>query len=233
MLLAGLVAAQVGYPQIPERHRVRATQGVVGLMAAAALASLLERRGRRAGSLLALAAAATGTAAEVVGVRTGRPFGRYHYGSGLGPALRGVPAGVPLAWVMMAPAAWSVAGHLRPAHVPRALVAAGALTAWDVALDPRMAREGYWTWPGGGRYEGVPASNFAGWLLTGAVLFGGWSALDAGGEPDDADLALYVWTWVSEVVANLAFWHRPRVAVAAALAMGSFAVPALGSRLRP
>ena len=46
-------------------------------------------------------------------------------------------------------------------------LAAGALTAWDVFLDPRMVREGYWTWPGGGRYEGVPASNFAGWFVTG------------------------------------------------------------------
>ena len=42
----------------------------------------------------------------------------------------------------------------------RVALAAGALTAWDVFLDPRMAREGYWSWPGGGRYEGIPASNF-------------------------------------------------------------------------
>jgi putative membrane protein len=38
----------------------------------------------------------------------------------------------------------------------RPLAAAGALTAWDVYVDPRMVREGYWAWPQGGRYEGIP-----------------------------------------------------------------------------
>ena len=85
----------------------------------------------------------------------------------LGPRVRGVPVLAAAAWAMMARPAWVVAGRLTRAARPRVACAAGALTAWDVFLDPRMAREGYWTWPGGGRYEGVPASNFAGWFLTG------------------------------------------------------------------
>ncbi len=101
-------------------------------------------------------------------------------------------------------------------------------------LDPRMAREGYWTWPDGGRYEGVPASNFLGWWVTGADVFSLWSLLD--GEPpdagDDEALALYVWTWAGETFANAVLWRRPRVAAAGALAMGAFAVPALWRRWR-
>ena len=58
-------------------------------------------------------------------------------------------------------------------------------------LDPRMAREGYWTWPQGGRYEGIPASNFAGWLVTGAGVFALWALLDATTTPArDGDGAL-------------------------------------------
>ena len=71
------------------------------------------------------------------------------------------------AWAMMARPAWVVAGRISRRTAARVPLAAGALTAWDVFLDPRMARDGYWSWPGGGRYEGVPASNFAGWFATG------------------------------------------------------------------
>jgi uncharacterized membrane protein len=87
----------------------------------------------------------------------------------------------------------------------------------------------------GGAYEDVPASNFAGWLLVGGAIFLVWSLLDGGADagPPAADvpLALYAWSWVGEVVANLAFWRRPRVAAAAGAAMGAFAAPALRARL--
>jgi len=114
------------------------------------------------------------------------------------------------------------------------VLAAGALTAWDVCLDPRMVREGYWTWPGGGRYEDVPASNFLGWFAIGTVVFGAWAVVDGDDDPADGDgaLLLYGWTWIGEVVANLLFWNRPRVAAAGGLAMGAFAAPALAARAR-
>jgi putative membrane protein len=117
-----------------------------------------------------------------------------------------------------------------PATAGRVVLAAGALTAWDVFLDPRMTREGYWSWPGGGRYEGVPASNFAGWFVTGLAVFAAYAAL-ARGEPSDEALAFYAWAWIGEAFANAALWGRPRVAIAGAAAMGAFAVPALVRRL--
>jgi putative membrane protein len=185
---------------------------------------------RRAGDGRALAAAgAVGFAAEVVGVATGRPFGHYRYSSKLGPRVRGVPVLAAAAWAMMARPAWVVAGRLTGRRARRVACAAGALTAWDVFLDPRMAHEGYWEWPGGGRYEGVPASNFAGWFLTGMLVFSAYAVL-ADDEGGDEALALYVWTWVGEAFANAALWDRPRVALAGGIAMGAFAVPALWRR---
>ena len=111
------------------------------------------------------AAGGLGLAAEHLGVRTGRPFGRYAYSDRLGPRVGGVPLLAAAAWTMMARPAWAVAGRISPRRWPRVGLAAGALTAWDVFLDPRMAREGYWTWEDGVRYEGVPATNFDGWLI--------------------------------------------------------------------
>ena len=128
-----------------------------------------------------------------------------------------------------------VAGLIDERPRVRVPLAAGALTAWDVFLDPRMAADGYWSWPGGGRYEGIPATNFLGWWLTGLGVFGVWAALDAGerpGEHDDGALALYTWTWLGELFANAALWDRPRVAAAGGTAMGAFAGPALWRRAR-
>ena len=136
---------------------------------------------------------------------------------------------------MMARPAWVVAGLISRRRGARIALAAGALTAWDVFLDPRMVREGYWTWPGGGRYEGIPASNFLGWLATGAGVFAVWSLVDGDDDPltdGDGALLLYSWTWVGELVANVFIWRRPRVAAAGGAAMGAFAVPALLARRR-
>jgi len=136
---------------------------------------------------------------------------------------------------MMARPSWVIAGTIDRRPAVRVPLAAGALTAWDVFLDPRMARDGYWSWPQGGRYEGIPASNYLGWLGTGGAVFAVWAMLDGDDDPagnGDGALALYVWTWVGEAVANVLFWRRPRVAAAGGLAMGAFALPALLRRLR-
>ena len=218
-MLAALAVAQVLYGR--GGRSPRATQGMVGLMLAASVAEAGRRRVRPLA-----AAGAIGFATELMGVATGRPFGHYAYSDRLGPRIRGVPLLAAAAWAMMARPAWTVAGRLArgPARVP---LAAAALTAWDVYLDPRMVREGYWSWPGGGRYEGVPASNFAGWFATGLGVFAAYAALDAPDDDDGGAVALYVWTWLGEGVANAVVWRRPAVAAAGGLAMGAFAVPAL------
>jgi carotenoid biosynthesis protein len=227
-LLGGLAAAQVAYglrrPAAPA-----ATRAIVALMVGATGAEGVAARGLRRGALPAAAAGAIGFAAELVGVATGRPFGRYSYSDKLGPRVGGVPLLAAGAWAALARPAWVSAGWLTPRPLLRVPAAAAALTAWDVFLDPRMAREGYWRWPAGGRYEGVPASNFAGWLATGTAAFAVVAAPDA---RDDGALALYVWTWASEAFANAALWRRPLTAAAGTLAMGAVAGPALWRRRR-
>ncbi len=236
LALGAQLAAQVVYGR--GSRSPAATRAVVSLMLGT---SALEARAAGDGRALA-AAGAVGFGAELVGVATGRPFGHYSYSERLGPRVRGVPLLAAGAWALMARPAWVVAGYLveprrgaaatlaRRRAVARVVVAAGALAAWDVFLDPRMAREGYWTWPGGGRYEGVPASNFVGWFCTGLAVFAAYAALARGGATDEA-LALYAWAWLGELFANAALWGQPRVALAGGAAMGLFAGPALVRRL--
>ena len=50
------------------------------------------------------------------------------------------------------------------------------MTAWDVVMDPGMARAGNWVWEHGGAYFGVPRRNYLGWLATTFIVYwiAGW-----------------------------------------------------------
>src|SRR2546421_11848211 len=139
-LFATLVAAQVAYPRVPRRRHPAATGGIVGLMLATSVAEAAGARGRREAGLVA-AAGALGFAAELVGVRTGRPFGHYRYGDGLWPKVGAVPLLAGAAWAMMARPAWVAAGLVDARPAARGPLAGGALTARGGFLGPRAAAE--------------------------------------------------------------------------------------------
>ena len=176
--------------------------------------------------------------AEAVGVHTGVPFGHYRYTGGLGPTVTGVPVVIGLAWVMMAWPATCVAARLVTGTWTRVLVAAVALAAWDVFLDPQMVDAHHWRWldthehlPG---IDDVPLTNFAGWLVVAVALMALLHAAASGVRVGDDRpmVAVWIWTWLSSALANVAFFHRPAVAAWGALAMGTVGVPLMTSVAR-
>jgi len=232
VLLGALVALQVAHGRRPAPRPPAETRAILLAMLGVSAAEAAEARGGRAAAAAVAVPGAVGFGAEVLGVATGRPFGQYEYSAQLGPRVAGVPLLAAAAWAIMARPAWIAAGWCSPRPALRVPLAAAALTAWDAYLDPRMVEEGYWSWPGGGRYAGVPASNFAGWFATGLAAFSAVAAIDreTPSARDDGALALYAWTWLGEGIANAALWRRPLTAAVGALAMGSVAVPALWRR---
>jgi putative membrane protein len=230
-LAAGAIGAEVAYPLVPRgRARDRLTVATVVVFASASVAHAATTRGNRAAAALLGIAGGGGLLVEVVGTRTGRPFGRYAYTATLGPRVAGVPVVIGLAWTMMAWPALLAGRRLagRSAAVP--LVAGWALASWDVFLDPQMVGAGHWRWqdvraalPG---IPEVPLTNFAGWLGVGGVVMALLHrAVPRTAADDSQPHALYLWTYASSVLANLAFWRRPGVAVAGGAAMGVVALP--------
>jgi putative membrane protein len=97
-----------------------------------------------------------------------------------------------------------------------------------------MLAEGYWRWAAAGPYRGVPLTNFAGWLLVGALVMVVLEAvLPAGsGRRGPAPLVLYSWTAGAEAFAFAFLFGDPGVAAAGGLAMGALAGAAWLARRR-
>lgn len=182
-------------------------------------------------SVVAAAIGVAGTAAiEHVGVRSGRPFGRYAYTGALRPQIVGVPVIVPLAWFAMAvPARETAHAALGDRSSPgrRIVLGAAALTAWDLFLDPQMTSEGYWRWTQPGRYRSIPLSNFVGWFAVGIAMMAMLELTLPPESPAGELVVEYAGMAAMETIAFAGFFHDPLVAVVGGIAMLPLAVPAV------
>ncbi|MFP5489743.1 MAG: carotenoid biosynthesis protein [Acidimicrobiia bacterium] len=210
--------------------------GVVGGLATTTFAQLRARHGGARAGAATVGVTTVGWLTEWVGIRTGRPFGRYRYTGRLRPSLGGVPVIVPVAWfAMAAPAREAVHAALgsRSDRRRRVVGGAAALVAWDLFLDPQMVAEGYWRWERAGRYRGIPLSNFVGWFLTAAVAM---VVLEAAAppadEPDGGLVAEYAGMAVMETLGFAAFFRDRTVAVVGGAAMLPIAATAAIAALR-
>ena len=226
ILAAGVAATQVAYPRVPPgAPRATLTVVIVVLFAGASLVHAAAARGLRFAGLLLAVTAGGGLAVEALGVATGVPFGAYAYNDTLGPTLLGVPLVVPLAWTMMGYPAFTVGRRIGRSRAAAAVAGGAALAAWDVFLDPQMVAAGHWTWAGtsGPELLGVPVVNFLGWFAVGAAMMAVLVEVDRdrlGPVEDTVPIALYVWTYVSSVIAHAFYLDLPGSALVGGLVMG-------------
>jgi uncharacterized membrane protein len=234
----------VATPLLPRggtARRVLSTVVVVGSFATTTANAARRWGGPRAGAAATVTVVAT-TAVERVGTRTGLPFGRYSYTGALRPQVTGVPAIVPLAWFAMGlparEAAHAALGS-RSRPVPRVVLGAAALTAWDLFLDPQMVGEGYWVWVRRGLYRGIPLGNFAGWFVTSLgvmaaleVLLPPATYVDGSADADGALVGEYTFMGVMETIGFARFFRDPLVAAVGGLAMLPVAAAAIVGSVR-
>jgi len=215
------------------------------------LVHCIEARGAWRSALMVGASFVVALTMEYLGSAYGWIFGHYDYTDRLGPKLLGkVPAIIPIAWFMMLYPSWVTADLLVAQYVTRRsapppaslrwllriVIAALAMTAWDLSLDPRMVADGNWVWQESGAYFGIPLSNYLGWFVTSALIYCLWQPVARDAFPPSQSLALrpgllpvlaYVVTWLGESIANAIFWAGPGVAAAVFVGMGAFGGPAL------
>jgi putative membrane protein len=156
---------------------------------------------------------------ELIGSKSGWPFGTYVYDDSLGPQLFSIPIVVPFAWAMMAHPLLIVARRM--SKTLPFIYGGFALMAWDLFLDPQMVRAGRWSWEVTGSHvpfqPEIPLSNMFGWLLSGITLMAILNkALPKerrkyGSSLIATDIFL-LWSWFGGIVSNLFFFSRPGIA---------------------
>jgi uncharacterized membrane protein len=150
------------------------TKVLILLQVAFALLHGAQRYGWRAIGVFLVAGLLISNVMENLSIQTGFPFGHYHYTGGgkiflvpwfIGPAY--LATGY-LAWVVATVLLRDVRRNspwLTTIGTP--VIAAFAMTAWDLSLDPVFSTiKRFWIWEDGGGFFGVPLVNFLGWTFT-------------------------------------------------------------------
>jgi len=191
--------------------------------------------------------------AEALGVNYGLVFGHYYYTAALGPSIFGVPLLAALAWEPIIYAAFCLSDILanrtegassslarQTSPLWAAAIGALATTAWDMMIDPIAVSQGWWVWVNGGPYvpyvsNGVPISNFLGWLVVAFVINLTYRWVADGMEQRSSSagltfygpLTLYSSLFLTAFGVAITILRRPEVALIGVLAMGPFIVIAL------
>lgn len=107
---------------------------------------------------------------ETIGLLTGFPYTPFTYGELMAPKIAGItPLMLPVAFVPLVVGALYYAKKMRE-RWQQLLVGVGVLVVADLVLDPAAVALELWSWDIVGWYYGVPALNFAGWVLTGSLV---------------------------------------------------------------
>lgn len=161
-LLIAAVLIRIPVPLWPESFPVIA----VTQISLITLAALLWGYGRVGVRILplALAAFSIGLVIELLGSRTGFPFGLYTYAGAPDPTLFTVPLLVPLGWFSLVLSAHLLAGG-------RPWLTGLLVVAWDLGLEALMPLKGYWQWLDPNPFwYGAPIQNYLAWFAVGFLI---------------------------------------------------------------
>ncbi len=230
--LIGVIGLQISYPLVHGQTLRIVTLATVYLAAAVMILHSYFAFGTRYAATFTVLTFVYALGIETLGVKTGWPFGRYHYSSTLGIAIFGVPLLVPFAWIMLT-YPLLIAARRAAAHWVFLYGGIG-LMIWDLFLDPQMVDAGRWTWKIVGPrvpYEPmVPLSNAAGWLFAGMGLM----ALLHLALPRDRrknsinslapDILLF-WSFFTGIIGNIFFFHHSRIGAFVGIIFGIYLLP--------
>ena len=223
------IGLEIAYPLAQGAGRRELTVAIVITFFLASTSHALVWRGLTWTAAFLVITVGGGLGVVALGTHAGVPFGDYVYTGTLSATVLGVPWVIPLAWAMFAYPCIVLARRVSRSAIVVPILAAAALASWDLFLDPMMTTEGYWRFthpsPVLAHVPGVPVVNYVGWFLTALVMMILIDQLPRRVVPEGQPAVLFFWTYISSVLGNLLFFHRPWVAVYGGIAMGLVALP--------
>lgn len=110
-------------------------------------------------------------ALETIAFLTGFPRGDFAYSEQVGYKIFGqVPWTVAFAWTPLVLCAYTAARSLFVSRLGRVVCSTLLLAAFDLVINPGAVLLGFWQFPAGGVYYGVPVANFLGCVISGAIV---------------------------------------------------------------
>lgn len=107
-----------------------------------------------------------GFGVEVLGVNTGIPFGKYAYGSVLGPKLWRTPIMIGVNWALLVASVVLIARRIGKNTFAIAFFGGLTMTLLDVLIEPVAIKTGMWHWFG----QEPPVQNYAAWFVIAFVF---------------------------------------------------------------
>ena len=107
-----------------------------------------------------------GFCVEAIGVNTGALFGQYEYLDSLGPKIFNTPLLIGLNWALLIYCVADITNLFKIHWLLKALIGAGLMLIFDVALEPNAIRMEMWQWQG----SSVPVENFLSWFGLSFIL---------------------------------------------------------------
>jgi len=118
---------------------------------------------------------------EALSIRTGFPFGSYHYAMLLVVSVFGVPLTVIFAYFAAGYFSWMLSHVLTGRYSAKLngkwvvivpFIAAYTMVMWDLGMDPLFSSVlKQWLWQSPGPYFGVPIMNYVGWFLVVFIFY--------------------------------------------------------------
>lgn len=108
---------------------------------------------------------------ESLGVKTGKIFGNYDYGTSLSPFIGNVPLAIGFAWISMLLSSIPIAqwiGSLVQVknYLFFTFFASLMMTLFDFFMEPAVMKLNYWTWHDGK----IPFQNYLAWFIISFIL---------------------------------------------------------------
>ncbi len=111
---------------------------------------------------------------EVLGVHTGKIFGRYYYGDTLGYKIAAVPLLMGVNWVILI---FSIGQMVKSFKIHNSILASliGAfmLITFDFFMEPVAMKFDYWQWD----WHQIPLQNYIAWFIVSVILLKFYYAL--------------------------------------------------------
>ncbi|MBN1637562.1 MAG: carotenoid biosynthesis protein [Ignavibacteriales bacterium] len=103
---------------------------------------------------------------EMLGVNTGKIFGEYYYGDGLGLKIFNTPLLIGINWLMLVYCSANILNSVKLNLISKSFLASAIMVAYDLILEQVAPKLNMWYW----KNDVVPVQNYIAWFCVALIM---------------------------------------------------------------